>query len=87
MGQGKSAVPVGRELGRTGAASTRKFRKLRACRLKRQVVGSAGLEHWTHFYTDYGVAIQKQFFAYFLKGERNGWDRRPKVQLQVRHLK
>jgi hypothetical protein len=45
-----------------------------------------GIEHWTHFYTDYGIAIQKQFFAHFLKGERNGWDKRPKVQLQVRHL-
>jgi predicted acyl esterase len=45
-----------------------------------------GLEHWTHFYTDYGIQIQKQFFAHFLKGENNGWDRRPKVQLQVRHL-
>jgi predicted acyl esterase len=45
-----------------------------------------GLEHWTHFYTDYGIAIQKQFFAYFLKGERNDWDKRPKVQLQVRHV-
>lgn len=44
-----------------------------------------GLEHWTHFYTDYGIAIQKQFFAHFLKGERNGWDKRPSVQLQVRH--
>ncbi|MFZ3213953.1 MAG: CocE/NonD family hydrolase [Terriglobales bacterium] len=45
-----------------------------------------GLEHWTHFYTDYGVNIQKRFFAHFLKGERNGWDQRPKVQLQVRRL-
>ena len=45
-----------------------------------------GLEHWTHFYTDYGVNLQKQFFDYFLKGEKNGWNRRPKVQLQVRHL-
>jgi uncharacterized protein len=44
-----------------------------------------GIEHWTHFYTDYGVNIQKQFFAHFLKGENNGWDKRPKVQLQVRH--
>lgn len=44
-----------------------------------------GLEHWTHFYTDYGIAIQKQFFAHFLKGENNGWDQRPRVQLQVRH--
>jgi predicted acyl esterase len=44
-----------------------------------------GIEHWTHFYTDYGIAIQKQFFAHFLKGEDNGWDKRPAVQLQVRH--
>ena len=44
-----------------------------------------GLEHWTHFYTDYGVAIQKRFFAHFLKGEDNGWDKEPAVRLQVRH--
>ncbi len=44
-----------------------------------------GLEHWTHFYTDYGVRLQKRFFAHFLKGEQNGWDRQPPVQLQVRH--
>ena len=31
-----------------------------------------GLEHWTHFYTPYGVALQKKFFGHFLKGERNG---------------
>ena len=45
-----------------------------------------GLEHWTHFYTDYGRCLQKHFFDYFLKGEKNGWDRRPRVQLQVRHV-
>lgn len=45
-----------------------------------------GIEHWTHFYTDYGVNLQKRFFGYFLKGEKNGWDKQPKVQLQVRHL-
>jgi uncharacterized protein len=44
-----------------------------------------GIEHWTHYYTDYGVAIQKRFFDHFLKGESNGWDREPKVRLQVRH--
>ncbi len=33
-----------------------------------------GIEHWTHFYTDYGVKLQKRFFDYFLKGEDNGWD-------------
>jgi uncharacterized protein len=45
-----------------------------------------GLEHWTHFYTDYGVAIQKRFFGHFLKGDRTGWDDEPPVRLQVRHV-
>ena len=45
-----------------------------------------GLEHWTHFYTDYGRLLQKRFFDYFLKGEENGWDRQPRVRLQVRHV-
>ena len=44
-----------------------------------------GIEHWTHYYTDYGIAIQKKFFGHFLKGEKNGWDKEPKVRLQVRH--
>ncbi|HJP39281.1 MAG TPA: CocE/NonD family hydrolase [Gammaproteobacteria bacterium] len=43
-----------------------------------------GLEHWTEFYTDYGVQLQKRFFAYFLKGEHNGWESQPRVQLLVR---
>lgn len=45
-----------------------------------------GLEHWTEFYTDYGVTLQKLFFDHFLKGENNGWATRPGVQLQVRKL-
>src|SRR5687768_9599400 len=44
-----------------------------------------GLEHWTHFYTDYGVRLQKRFFGHFLKGEDTGWDDQPPVLLQVRH--
>jgi uncharacterized protein len=44
-----------------------------------------GIEHWTHFYTDYGVGLQKKFFGHFLKGEDTGWDQQPKVLLQVRH--
>ena len=44
-----------------------------------------GIEHWTHFYTDYGIGLQKKFFGHFLKGENTGWDQQPKVQLQVRH--
>jgi predicted acyl esterase len=44
-----------------------------------------GIEHWTHFYTDYGRKLQLRFFDYFLHGKDNGWDRQPKVLLQVRH--
>src|SRR4029077_15648346 len=44
-----------------------------------------GIEHWTHFYTDYGRNQQLAFFDYFLHGKPNGWDARPKVLLQVRH--
>ena len=45
-----------------------------------------GLEHWTLFYTDYGLGLQKRFFARFLKEQDNGWDRQPPVLLQVRHV-
>jgi hypothetical protein len=45
-----------------------------------------GLEHWTHFYTDYGLGLQKRFFDHFLRAVDNGWDRQPPVQLQVRHV-
>jgi len=44
-----------------------------------------GGSHWAPFYTDYGVKLQKRFFDYFLKGAQNGWDKQPRVQLQVRH--
>src|SRR5215212_144553 len=45
-----------------------------------------GIEHWTHFYTDYGREQQKRFFDYFLHGKDSGWSRQPKVRLQVRHI-
>ena len=44
-----------------------------------------GGSHWAPFYTDYGVKLQKRFFDYFLKGRKNGWNKQPKVLLQVRH--
>jgi uncharacterized protein len=43
-----------------------------------------GLEHWTHFYTDYGRKLQLRFFDYYLKG-KGDWKNQPKVLLQVRH--
>lgn len=45
-----------------------------------------GLEHWTHFYTDYGRRLQQRFFDHFLKGDPNSWRDEPAVRLQVRHL-
>ncbi len=44
-----------------------------------------GGSHWAMFYTDYGVYLQKRFFDHFLKGKKNGWDKQPRVQLQIRH--
>ena len=34
-----------------------------------------GIEHWTHFYTNYGLGLQKKFFGHFLKGDDTGWSR------------
>jgi putative CocE/NonD family hydrolase len=43
-----------------------------------------GHTHFTHFYSSYGEALQKRFFGYFLKGEHTGWDKQPKVALNIR---
>ena len=53
---------------------------------KRKWLEVHGIEHWTHFYTDYGRKLQLRFFDYFLHGKNNGWDKQPPVQLQVRHV-
>jgi predicted acyl esterase len=42
-------------------------------------------EHWTEYYTQTGIALQKRFFDHFLKDEDNGWDHEPRVVMQVRH--
>jgi hypothetical protein len=52
---------------------------------KQKWLEAHGGSHWAPFYTDYGVGLQKRFFDYFLKGIQNGWDKQPRVQLQVRH--
>src|SRR5271170_2344630 len=53
---------------------------------KQKWLEAHGIEHWTHFYTDYGRSLQKQFFDHFLKGAPNGWRDGPPVRLQVRHV-
>lgn len=42
------------------------------------------LDHWTEYYTDYGVDLQKRFFGQFLKDEDTGWLGQPRVHMQVR---
>ncbi len=44
-----------------------------------------GDTHFTHFYSNYGEALQKRFFGHFLKGEDTGWSKQPRVSLNVRH--
>lgn len=44
-----------------------------------------GDSHWSLFYSAYGLDLQKRFFDYFLKGIDNGWDKTPRVMLNIRH--
>src|SRR6202050_3648782 len=44
-----------------------------------------GDTHFTHFYSNYGEALQKRFFGHFLKSEDTGWSKQPRVSLNVRH--
>lgn len=39
-------------------------------------------EEW--FYLEYGMELQKRFFDYYLKGEQNGWEKEPRVWLNIR---
>lgn len=52
---------------------------------KQKWLEAHGIEHWTHFYTDYGREQQRKFFDHFLHGKDTGWSKQPKVLLQVRH--
>ena len=60
--------------GFTRAASTQKWLEVHT--------GS----HWALFYTDYAINLQKRFFGHFLKGEKNGWDEQPQLQLHIRNV-
>jgi predicted acyl esterase len=53
---------------------------------KQKWLEAHGIEHWTHFYTDYGREQQLRFFDRFLHGKKEGWVKQPKVLLQVRHI-
>jgi len=68
---GQGLHPRGNFEGYVRAASTEKWLEVH------------GLEHWTEFYTDYGVGLQKRFFDHYLKGV---WSSQPQVFLQVRTI-
>jgi predicted acyl esterase len=70
---GQGLHPRGNFEGFTRAASKQKW------------LEAHGIEHWTHFYTDYGREQQLKFFDWFLHGKDTGWSKQPKVYLQVRH--
>jgi predicted acyl esterase len=44
-----------------------------------------GDSHWSLFYSAYGLDLQKRFFDHFLKGLDNGWEKTPRVMLNIRH--
>jgi predicted acyl esterase len=44
-----------------------------------------GDTHFTLFYARYGQETQKRFYDHFLKGADNGWEKQPKVLLNIRH--
>jgi len=52
---------------------------------KQKWLEAHGDSHWSLFSSAYGLALQKRFFDYFLKGIDNGWDKTPPVQLNIRH--
>jgi uncharacterized protein len=43
-----------------------------------------GDTHFSHFYSNYGESLQRRFFGHFLKGEDTGWDKQPRVSLNIR---
>jgi predicted acyl esterase len=69
---GQGLHPRGNFEGFTEAASEQKWLEVH------------GDTHWAHFYTDYGLGLQKRFFDHFLKGMDNGWDQQAPVQLNIR---
>ena len=52
---------------------------------KQKWLEAHGDSHWSLFSSGYGVALQKRFFDRFLKDIDNGWEKTPRVTLNIRH--
>ena len=83
--EGEDAAALDRQLGRPGPASARQFRGLRSRRFERQMARGTRARALDAFLHRLRRRLQKKFFGHFLKGEETGWDKQPKVLLQVRH--
>ncbi|HVB77764.1 MAG TPA: CocE/NonD family hydrolase [Candidatus Nitrosotalea sp.] len=70
---GQGLHPRGNFEGFSRAASTDKW------------LEAHGDTHWSLFYADHGLKLQRAFFDHFLKGLDNGWESRPRVQLNIRY--
>jgi uncharacterized protein len=46
-----------------------------------------GGKKWERFYSADGNAYQKKFFDHYLKGEQNGWEKTPRVRLELRETR
>ncbi len=42
---------------------------------------------WNRFYSEDGLAYQKKFFDYYLKGIQNNWQDTPRVRLEIRETR
>ena len=81
------AAPLGRRTGAaTGCTCAGTSRASSGSPRRRSGSRCTASSTGPQFYTDYGRELQKRFFDHFLKGEENGWDREPRVQLNVRHV-
>ena len=85
LAQGDRSNVVSGQLGRAGTAYPRQFRGVSPRGLFGEVVGGTRRHPLDRVYSSYGVDLQKRFFGYFLKGEDTGWDRQPRVLLNIRH--
>ena len=82
LGQDHRAALVRRQLGRPGPPPPRQLRGLLRAASEQKWLEVHGIEHWTHFYTDYGRELQMRFFDHLPEGRGHGWASQPRVYLQ-----
>jgi len=67
-GQGHRAVPVCRQLGRQGLHTRGNFEGFMLAARQKKWLEVHGIEHWTHFYTDYGAKCRSASYESLFEG-------------------